>query len=484
MPVLDDIRTKTTFHLPETASCYKEYIDALYEACSYLSTAEILNGIDMVSNAMISDILNAGDHIVATGNTYYISNDGNDDNDGLSPDTPWATIDKLKTYDDLLQPGDAVLFERGGEWRVSFIAQKGVSYGAYGSGPKPVLNGSLCNYADPSLWETTDIPFVYKCTEPIENAGVIVLDYTGILGNYNEKLATKEMVGKGDFTGVADLKTDNSYYNNIAEKTLYFCSHKGNPGVRYRSIEISQRNSMICSKGAAVIENFDIKFSGYGVVGIKYANVRNCVFSYMGGCRLEANEDATVVCGNAVEIYGNVDYLHVENCWIYQMCDTGLTHQNWTPVYDCIQSNITFIGNVIEYCFWSIEFNNPAANDNSQRLIENFTHSYNVCNMGGYGFGSYHYDRVGEATLYNCFGTNKTVNGVCEKNIFNRCNGSLYRIGGDGDKDIRYVRNINVQTDDQPLCFTWPKTYPYNDDGIVEFLQISTHIDPIFIHAD
>ena len=52
-------------------------------------------------------------------NSYYISNTGDDDNDGLSEDTPWKTIDQANLAlasvgnGGWVAPGDKVLFKRG-----------------------------------------------------------------------------------------------------------------------------------------------------------------------------------------------------------------------------------------------------------------------------------------------------------------------------------------------------------------------------------
>lgn len=89
---------------------------------------------------------------VITGTSYYISNDGNDANDGLSPETAWATPYRAMTAD--LEYGDAVLFERGDTWYISVKYNlgdtsrnhgyiDGVTVGAYGKGEKPVLRGDI-----------------------------------------------------------------------------------------------------------------------------------------------------------------------------------------------------------------------------------------------------------------------------------------------------------------------------------------------------
>ena len=77
----------------------------------------------------------------ASGNSYYLdAAGGNDGNSGLSPGAAWQTIARLNTAS--LQSGDIILFNRGqifyGELRPLV---GGISFDAYGTGPKPVISG-------------------------------------------------------------------------------------------------------------------------------------------------------------------------------------------------------------------------------------------------------------------------------------------------------------------------------------------------------
>lgn len=79
--------------------------------------------------------------------SYYIdSMDGDDANDGQSSSSPWKTLNKLNSL--MLVPGSRVLFRRGGHWfgklhiRFSGTAEDPITYGAYGVGQKPILDGS------------------------------------------------------------------------------------------------------------------------------------------------------------------------------------------------------------------------------------------------------------------------------------------------------------------------------------------------------
>ena len=57
-----------------------------------------------------------------TGTAYYVSPNGNDEWDGLTPETPkqslkWVMAVSRGKFEQILEPGDAVFFERGGVYR-------------------------------------------------------------------------------------------------------------------------------------------------------------------------------------------------------------------------------------------------------------------------------------------------------------------------------------------------------------------------------
>ena len=54
--------------------------------------------------------------------TYYVSNAGNDLNDGLTPSTPFKTISKINSV--LLLPGTDVLFNRGDSWEETLVINR------------------------------------------------------------------------------------------------------------------------------------------------------------------------------------------------------------------------------------------------------------------------------------------------------------------------------------------------------------------------
>jgi len=84
---------------------------------------------------------------VSDGGTYYLDPAGNDANSGISELAPWRTISRVNRS--TFSPGDSILLKRGGIWREQLnIPSSGssgnpITFGAYGMGDKPVINGAM-----------------------------------------------------------------------------------------------------------------------------------------------------------------------------------------------------------------------------------------------------------------------------------------------------------------------------------------------------
>jgi len=78
-----------------------------------------LDVVEQINQDMIKDPSAAG----STGTNYYVCDDGDDANDGLSEETPWKTFDKAIKQFNEIEAGDAVLLCRGGSF-VSTYSQR------------------------------------------------------------------------------------------------------------------------------------------------------------------------------------------------------------------------------------------------------------------------------------------------------------------------------------------------------------------------
>lgn len=414
-----------------------------------VATEEYLAEIDKKANALKEKILNSPTEIAITGTAYYVSNSGDDSNDGKSPETAWATLAKVNSAN--LKKGDAVLFERGGIWRGSLIAKDGVTYSAWGQGDKPKLFGSLKNYSIKEKWIETDIPNVYVYDEVLENdAGVLVF-------NDGEAHTIKKVVGIDGFTGdLTELKNDLEMFHNPEDKKVYLYSDKGNPAERFSPIEFCLKDHIIKIRGNDItIDNLCIKYGGAHGISATSCNgltVTNCEFGWIGG----SIQQNTTRYGNAVEIWGEngLNNYKVDSCYIYQIYDAGITHQFSGATEDVLMRNVQYTNNLIEYCTYSIEYflGQPAEGTSPRLLMSNILIKDNICRFAGYGWGDQRPDKTEPAHIKSWDHMNPAENFVIENNIFDRSKYMLIHIGAYDAASLPSMKgNTYIQTLDGQL---------------------------------
>ena len=367
-------------------------------------------------------IRNTETNVEITGTSYYISANGDDCNSGLSPETPWRTISKLNAS--VFNTGDAVLFKRGDIFRGECLELKaGVIYSAYGEGCKPAIYGSPENGTGAEKWsllEGTDNIWVFH-TDLLE-CGTVVLNDSRWASKVNPYIKDGCFLmpdGSGRSFNVKEaLGSDLSFYCEddtflIYESAfggprhpgkLYLRCDAGNPGEIYESIEFCPWTNTDGGKGLLyvrdpeeagkitdliTVDNLTLKYTGgYGIYFCgTVATVQNCEIGWIGGCTTNYFDyDFFGGSGNCVGNYGDVDNYTVQNCYLYQAYDTGISSEQ---SYDGAgyQKHICFSGNLIEDCLFGIEF---FVSDEPERpvILEDVNMVDNYVLNSGNGFGS------------------------------------------------------------------------------------------------
>lgn len=250
----------------------------------------------------------------------------------------------LSTIPENLKAGDAVLFERGGLWRVNettLTVPLGVTFGAYGEGEKPKFYGSAKNYAKPGVWTDTGNN-IWRADLKGGNAGIIVFNEIYALGVKKWE--------KGELASLYD------FYSDDDNKQIYlYCTD--DPSQIFDSIEIGQRNDIISLKNGAVLDNVCVRYTGaHGItVSGKTENVTitNCEIGLLGGSR----QFGTTRYGNGIEMQLGVQNITVKNNYVYQCYDAGITFQSWNSAeMDTYYDEIDISENLIENCYYNIEF--------------------------------------------------------------------------------------------------------------------------------
>ena len=214
------------------------------------ASEQILAGFQQKADEMKKNVLAAVNPPAGkiSGKCYYFSNDGNNANDGLTPETALKTPHMVEQLD--LQRGDAVLFRRGDVFRGAVNCKSdGITFSAWGEGDKPVICGSARNYADPELWQPSEVRGIWVCTLPIVNAGVITFDHDPrCIGKYDALLGFSVPREPEMEPSPLHLKNDLDFFSDLDTKILYLKSDE-NPGSRFKRIEIGENIHLFCFRG-------------------------------------------------------------------------------------------------------------------------------------------------------------------------------------------------------------------------------------------
>ncbi|MBO4693643.1 MAG: hypothetical protein J5659_04565 [Clostridia bacterium] len=339
------------------------------------------------------------------GTSYYVSNAGNDYNSGKSDSAAFATITKANNK---AVAGDTVYLRRGDKWRNNsqdqdqcFTLKAGVHYVAYGSGPKPELIGSRKNYASSSLW-TQYSTNIWKCT--YATGTLHTSDYAGMIyfidssGNVIPGINVATPNSNTSYTwSMNDVNSDLKFYapyKNETGKGSIFVYSTTNPGSRFSQIEIGLARPVVNAKSGTSssfryntrMANIAVKYGGgHGIKANGASNIRveECEVAYIGGIKQVINGNANRM-GNGIEFGMGAANIHVQDCYVHDCFDAGVTYQSYGSESAVTFDNVYFEGNVIERCNMNIEIFMRNAIDTMQNIyIRN-----NILRNAGYGWGS------------------------------------------------------------------------------------------------
>ncbi len=426
-----------------------------------------LNKLEAKAEAQRDDIRNAPNMKIPDDATViYVSPNGDDVNDGRSPETAFKTLERLSW--EMLDVGTYVCFERGGMWRGEIYAAPGVTYTAYGEGSKPEIRGSLQDGAVDGSWEEVATN-IWRYSEKFKkDVGMIVMNHgeeNGIkmLMDYSGE-QTKERVSERIWNGYTSLEKNYEFVHDFGDRYMdrtstkggyvYLYCDKGNPADVWSSIEFVTLGAII-QVGTfenVTIDNLCLKYKNYGITAKTCENLRiqNCEIGWIGGCIFNYSESGVASrCGNGVEIYGGCTNFVCDNNWVYQCYDAGLTQQYAASGdNDIIMDGICYSNNVIEKCVYNIEYflGKPQDGANATRYMANFEIKNNYFLDAG-GFGMQRPIKESAAHI-KAWDHRNTVEGeiVIEDNVFLRSERMMIHTGCGQEEDAPlYRNNIFVQ---------------------------------------
>ena len=416
-------------------------------------TSENQKEVDEKAEELKNTIMNSANIDIPEGAVFYVSPNGDDANDGRTPETAWKTLTPVNNVD--FEEGTHVLFERGGLWRGMIKAKRGVTYSAYGEGAKPALYGGHEDGAIPEKWtlmEGTDNIWIYA--DEMIDTGTLVFNHgeqhaykeiPSYIDGFKKRTAPEEEFDiiealdvDLDFFHAADSVLHNGKYptSGTAEGEIYLRCDAGNPGEVFDSIEFVPRHAgFSVIDDNVTIDNFTIKYIGaHGVSsGTRTGlTVQNCEFGWIGGGiqSYAANGNTTQSAtrfGNAIEIYGGCEDFDVHNCYIYQVYDAGITHQYKSENF-VKMSNVSYYNNLVEDCVYSIEYFLNSS-DNPEQSMYNIKMYDNILRRAGFGWGNQRPDKGSAAHIKGWDHDNPAVDFEIYNNIMDRSSNWMIHCG-------------------------------------------------------
>lgn len=279
---------------------------------------------------------------------YYVSNSGNDSNDGKTPETAWKTINKVNNSQ--FSPGDQILFKRGDTWRGESIelawageASNPIVFGAYGSGDRPVFNGAEII----KTWFPVDgKPNIWVTPSPLNHVSSF---RTVVIVDGNRFMPVKSLT---------NLDTDLEYFvedsvGSVGD-SVYIYSVT-DPAKRVTELSTVLYGVVGYATAQSItIKNLEFRYFGYGGVHIKNPQPNgNCL---VDNCYFYFNRQV------GVQFYNGHNNNTVQNC---------TATYNGNGFYANLSNNINFINNTVSN-----------------------TISYDVKVTDGHGIGCYQADNV------------------------------------------------------------------------------------------
>lgn len=316
---------------------------------------------------------------------YYVKNGGNDGDAGTSDETAWATVGKVNGSS--FNSGDNIYFNRGDEWRnenyldppSSGTSGNLITFGAYGTGADPIINGSEL---------LTSASYKWTASGSGTNEYYLEASGGGDPGLSEVKLLVLDEVwlNKDTLGSLADHTWNWGDNDTLGYSTVYIRDDTGDPDGSGVVIDGGQLDACLYNYGSDYIrvENIQlIKSNHRGIWVAGTATDWELGSLTITHCRTDGvwlGDDLDTWSFSSLTINNcggsGIEYHAADNCTI-DSCNITNNGRNTTDQYACA---ITGECNTV--------------------TISNNTTSNNTSNTTGYSHEIYVYAGTGTATIY------------------------------------------------------------------------------------
>lgn len=467
---------------------YKARIIELSKSKNFLDADEgFLNRLNSLTLDLKNMITYNKETVTNGGTVYYVAADGDDNNDGLSPETPWATTNKVnKTKFD--EPV-TILFKRNDEWRGYIDVKSNMTFSAYGEGLKPKII-SAYDASDKTKWVKTKYENVWRYDVALPDVDIPMIVY----GN-----GTTYGIKK---TKIADLKEDLDFIYNSSwtdetenDNKAYVYSKRGNPAEILGPVNI---NMLIKPADCTIIGLHDVMIHNLEFVygrGVFFAtrskNVRMsyCVAGWGGGHY--TRKEKHLRYGGGAGAWHSCDKMIFDNCYFYQQFDSGVSPQyHMRDLEPSVFKDFITYNCLFETTEYTLEYF-QTQNTSSENHYDGMYFGYNLCRLGGYGYG----DKTEKSRYVKSWGhENPCYNCQFEYNIFDRAADISLEVIGHAPnlrgKHVSYEHipkmnnNIYIEPKNKLFANINHIEYKFNEASYITLEKLGVETDALYVFCD
>lgn len=468
-----------------------------------------------------------------TGTAYYVSNNGNDQNDGLSPETAWASLERLGKVK--FQFGDAIFFERGSIWRSAQISKyiddaEGLTLSAYGEGEKPRFYGSPENGTGAEKWELVyegaNSEKIWKFYREVADCSAVILDgqhrilrdiayFDGtnfvsiddfsipyVLEDQLENMEcftrlpyTMQPVENGEWQSLMGVSVHKDSNGNELTGPIYVRYDAGNPGELHDNIEFIVACSAFGGmSNYTTLDNLSICYSTqtiasgyYNGVSNDHIIIQNCESGWMGG---SINYFTTKE--NGASLYFHIDgggfntngsYITLQNCYSHHIFQESSSIETFDGDPDPC-TDIIIRDNILEYITMGMVVINWEEDDTSEHRLKNVLVENNYVLYSGMESLYNHEDPVNHPSEREVHWPNRLGISVLESAAYNsRMGGENYII-----RNNTFAFSVGTLIDAEKFDIPQKPVYEGNTyaplPGFAVYQELKTVSGPVIKETD
>ena len=288
------------------------------------------------------------------GDVRYLAANGDDANDGMSPETAWRTPERLNKG---LPPGGTALLRCGDVFYGTINVKGGLGRDrhtvitSFGSGARPTISGLKILRDDPSIWKANKLSAIYNMwyvdiSDPSNFTGVATAEANPGFLIVDGELKPWKRFSRYDV---------NSQWDFAGEDGRLYVHSTNNPALLAHDIRVAMRVTGVRLFSHMTVSNIAVRSTGAHGMYAGWSStpsidilVSDCSFENIGGSELPGHEPR-VRYGNGVEFGSNCSDAIVERCEFKGIYDVAFTMQGmpttigWSDIHmrDCIVTDST-----------------------------------------------------------------------------------------------------------------------------------------------